>query len=347
MKIVINGRGLDGKINGIPRYTNEIVKEIDKIFVKERYQVSLVIPDNSGYRQDFKNVEIVRLPNKPMWDFLEAERYAKENNALYVCFSSKPVLMKNSISTVHDVRMYRLPEWESKLYRRIFIKALLSCLLQLHRSKHIITVSEFSKTEIINMFHINPKKISVIGNGWEHIKNIEPDYSVFDKFPYLKKGSYYIAISSIAPHKNFKWIIKNAKMYPEKQYVIVGGADVKLWVDSSEKFVNNIHYVGYQTDECMRALMENAKALVFPSLYEGFGIPPLEALAIDVPAIVSNIPVMREVFGGSVHYIDVDDSSVNLDFLCQERVDDCDIVLKKYSWKESAAQFLKLVERIS
>lgn len=347
MNVVINGRGLGGQINGIPRYTNEILKQIDQLIPESSYKFTLVIPKDSDYHQTFENIKVVRLENRKLWDFFAAEKYAKKNNSLYVCFSSKPVMMRNSISTVHDVRMYRLPEWRSATYRKIFIKALTSCLLQIHRSKYLITVSEFSKSEILDMFHIKSEKIDVIGNGWEHIKNIEADYNVFEKYPNLKRGKYYIAISSIAPHKNFKWIIENAKLFPDKQYVIIGGANPKLWKDTSNLFTNNVHYLGYQTDESMKALMENAKALVFPSLYEGFGIPPLEALAIGIPAIVSNIPVMREIFDDSVQYIDVNEPNVDLDVLLTKKVGSTQHILEKYSWKNSASIFLRLLKRIN
>ena len=345
MDVVINGRGLSGPMNGIPRYLKEIIVNLDDLLESCQYAVYLIVPQSESINITLKNIHIISLPSKPLWDFTEAEKYARQKKALYVCFSSRPVLMKNSISTVHDVRMYRMPEWKSKAYRRIFIKALSSCLLQLHRSKHVVTVSEFSKKEIIELFRIKDSKISVIGNGWEHILNVVSNDEIFTKHQNINKGFYYLSISSIAPHKNFNWIVTNARRHPQYQYVIVGAVDRHLWDDTTNEFADNIIYLGYQDDETLSSLIKNSKALVFPSYYEGFGIPPLETLANNVPIVVSDIPVMREIFGNAAHYIDPNDADVDLDIICKQEVSNSSHVLKEYSWKNSAQKWKQLIEK--
>ena len=107
--------------------------------------------------------------------------------------------------------------------------------------------------------------------------------------------------------------------------------------------LKNVIFLGYISDAYMKWLMGHAKALLFPSRAEGFGIPPLEALALGTPAIVSDIPVLREIYGNTVRYIDPDDGTADLDALLKEPVEDPAGVLEKYSWDRSAQQWFELI----
>ena len=88
--------------------------------------------------------------------------------------------------------------------------------------------------------------------------------------------------------------------------------------------------------------MKNCKAFLFPSFYEGFGIPPLEAMSTGCPVIVSDIPVMHEIFGDSVHYINPNEPDVNIDKYIQASDDKTKSALCKYSWKDSAEMLRKV-----
>ena len=105
----------------------------------------------------------------------------------------------------------------------------------------------------------------------------------------------------------------------------------------------NVLFLGYISDAYMKWLMGHTKALLFPSRAEGFGIPPLEALALGRPAIVSDIPVLREIYGDTVHYIDPDNGTVNLDALLENKTADPAPVLEKYSWDRAAESWLGLI----
>lgn len=106
--------------------------------------------------------------------------------------------------------------------------------------------------------------------------------------------------------------------------------------------LNNVMYLGYVTDGEAKSLMENCKAFLFPTLYEGFGIPPLEAIACGAPRVmVSNTPCMREIYGSHADYIDLSTNHGSVDHVTPGR--DAAAVLQKYSWEGSARRMLEVL----
>ena len=342
-RIVINGRVFLCPTNGITRYATEITKYIDEN-LPQNIKMDVVVPE--GYTPKFKLKfgEYIQLKNFFAWDFTQAERYARSQNALYLNFASKGVLYKNSITTIHDIRIISFDPKPSN-FRELatYIKFNLSFFLAVRNAKKIVTVSKFCKDEIINNSNCSENKIHIIGNGWNHIIAIEPDKTIFHDFPDIKTGNYYISIGSIAPHKNFKWIVKNAAINPDSQYVIIGNTYPKIWAESTNEFHNNIVYVGYQSDERMKSLLLNAKALIFPSLFEGFGIPPIEAAGCGIPTIVSDIPVMREIMNNHTLYIDPKNAELELDELLQTFRNDRTEWLSEYTWESQGRKWIDLI----
>ncbi|MBR6046449.1 MAG: glycosyltransferase family 4 protein [Ruminococcus sp.] len=343
-KAVINGRGLGGSINGIPRYIHETVLALDKV-CPDDLQITLVIPEGTDIGMELERINVVSLPNCPAWDYLRAERYAKKQGALYINLGSKGVWYRKSIVNVHDIRPLTLGD--GKLTRnsvKTKIKFGISYFLASHRAAMLTTDSKFCKKEILGYSHLDPKKVRVIGAGWEHIERSGRDDTVFGEFGSIRKKEYYLAVSSIAPHKNFSWIVENAKLHPDSQYVIVGKTDPSVWLDETDSFKDNVLYLGYQSDERLTSLLENARALVFPSLYEGFGMPPMEALACGTGAVVSDIEVLREIYGDTVSYIDPKDPSADLGALTAKPCASCRELLRNYSWHHTALKWLRLID---
>lgn len=163
-------------------------------------------------------------------------------------------------------------------------------------SKTVFTVSDFSKSRIVNYFGhekkirtiINPIPIPLKNQLTSLIKNQNPEV-------------YFIYVGNVKKHKGIDVLInafnklsnKNIKLY------IVGKKDSFKTVleERNLQLNNNIMFTGYIDDNRLYNLIYNAKALIQPSLYEGFGIPPLEALYLGVPAIISDIPVFKEIYG--------------------------------------------------
>ena len=112
----------------------------------------------------------------------------------------------------------------------------------------------------------------------------------------------------------------------------------------NEVIPENVYMLGYITDEDACSLMKNCRAFIFPSLYEGFGLPPLEALALGADVIASNTTSLPEVLGRSVHYIDPNDYNVSLDKLLTETIDSPNEALSRFSWKKSSERLLGIIK---
>lgn len=333
---------LNSKINGIPRYAMEVVKHMDPL--AEGMDIEICYPTDLSEDKTphFKNIKPVPFgKNGKGWDILCGEKYARRKNALYVNLASRGGLYKNSIVCLHDIRPLTWDLQHGKKTKH-FLLDKLNFGLAARNSKKIVTISEFCRQEIAEYYHLNASAIAVSPEGAEHLNAIVCSEKM------LEKGEFYFSIGSMAPHKNFEWVIRAAKNNPQCKFLIAGGIDPKIWsyqADFSE--TQNVTLLGYISDEEMKWYMQHAKALLFPSFYEGFGIPPLEALALGTPVIASDIPVLRETFGGTVHYIDPMDYNVNLDALLQEPVEPADKVLEKETWKNAAKFWIDVIKENS
>lgn len=152
-----------------------------------------------------------------------------------------------------------------------------------------------------------------------------------------------MALSSLSPQKNFVWVKEVAKRNPNKKFLIVGRAEgfTKLGADDLQE--SNLHFTGYLTDGEIKSLMKGCRAFIHPAVYEGFGIPPIEALACGAELIVSAAACLPEVYGNSAHYIEPHNYDVDLDELLKEPVAPASRVLDKYSWSSEAKKLLNLL----
>jgi len=344
-KVVFSGKFLMLPINGIPRYAMEVIKELDKIV--EYGLVELCYPERLNKKSipNLKNIKCVPLKGKIIqgWDILYAEKYAKQQKALFINLCSKGILYSKSIVCIHDIRPLTWDK-ENKVKSRKNIALKYNFYQAVHKPRKIVSVSNFSKKEICDYYQIDSSKIIVIPNGWEHINEIIDDVNIFRKFPDINKKKYYFAIGSLAPHKNFEWILNIAANHPQEQFVISGAINKNIWnYDINFEKIRNVIFTNYVSDAEMKALMKNAKALLFPSFYEGFGIPPLEALALNIPVFASNLPVLKEVYKDTIRYFNPYNYNICLDDLWEQKISAPFSVLNKYTWKSAARQWYDLV----
>ena len=224
-----------------------------------------------------------------------------------------PGVKGKTVVTVHDMTYKRYPETV-----KLKTKKMLDINLKrsLDRADVIIAVSEFSKKEILHYFPNCEDKIKVIYNGVDLNRfntNIDKNSQILVQNKYKIEGNYLLYLGTIEPRKNIERLIEsyylvNKESSDTPKLVLAGG---KGWMyDNIFKKVDDLKlkdkviFIGYIEDEDVPALIKGAMIFLFPSIYEGFGMPPLEAMACGTPVLTSNISSLPEVVGDSGVLVD-------------------------------------------
>jgi len=351
--IYIAARFLTQPITGVQRFGIELSKAIKKLNDYHNYNITFISPKNVLHKEiaDFFGTIIIGNLKGHLWDQISLLRFLKsKGNPLVINFSNTlPVFYKNKIVTIHDIIPFKYPvNYKYKKYYNIILP------LMVKNSKHILTISEFSKKEIASYFGIDENKISIIYNG------------VNEKFKpkkLQKKTKYILAVSSLAFHKNFIKLIEAFSYLKTKniELYIIGEPNIKVFGKDSIKILNyiknaeNIKFWRRIDDDTLIELYSNALCFVYPSLYEGFGLPPLEAQACGCPIVISDIPVFKEIYEDSALYFnplnpydiaDKIDQVINDENLRNTLIEKGFENSKKYKWEKSAEQFFKVLEKV-
>ncbi|PAD29767.1 hypothetical protein CHH60_19535 [Paenibacillus sp. 7523-1] len=305
--IYINARFLTQTVTGVQRYAIELVKEIDKLIdIGEvdgtRYEFRLLSPADVITQLELKHIrhqEVGKLKGH-VWEQLELPFYSRGGLLINLC-NTGPAFKRNQVVTIHDASVFSYPKAFSFAFRSWyqFLTVRLGRI-----SKKVITVSNFSKGELIQHCKIAAQKVSVTHLGIDHIHDRQAAQGTLEK--YGIQSPYVLAVSTMNPYKNFKLILE---ILPEVKaqnlsVVIVGSKNSKVFSNHQVSDSDGVNWVGYVSDEELKALYERAAGFIFPSLYEGFGLPPLEAMALGCPVIVSSRGSIPEVCGDAGLYFD-------------------------------------------
>ncbi|NJP41561.1 glycosyltransferase family 4 protein [Oscillospiraceae bacterium HV4-5-C5C] len=352
-RIVFNGCWAGKNVVGVSRYAYNILRELDKLLdnSKDKYCVNLLVPANANEHElCFKNIVVVKKGqytgpvSRIIWEQIIFPIYVKKTKGIGVDLTLSIPVRGVKYIAIHDCIYESFPENYKghEIHRAFYIWRVKKVTAQ--ENVQIITVSNESRKEIVKYYGVAPNRITVIGNGWEHMKEIHPDESVFEKCMIDIGKPYFFALGSKYRHKNLAWIITAAQTNPEYTFVLTGNDSFSNESEELQKnSPDNVIFTGFVSDEEMKALMLHCLALIQPSLHEGFGIPPLEALSLGKKIIVSKASCLPEIYEDSAIYIDPNKSDVDMDALMQEHTGDARSVLEKHSWKKSAYEMLKLI----
>lgn len=348
-KVVVNGDYLAfDTFAGVSRFATELLNELDKLSSKG--ELELLCPEYVKKVPLYQNIAIVKYGNELVnrWKHTSLPRYIKSHRALLVDLTQAFPLSVRGITCVHDC----IPELVDTAYTGFKDKCikkpikLIQRKLILKRSLHILTVSDFSKKDLVRIYKVDPRKITVVHNAWQHIKRTPYDSSILDYNSSLHSESFYFTLGSRVPHKNIEWIIAAAKANPNDTFVVSG--ENKYCTYFNQKiFPVNIIFTGYISDGAIRCLMHKCKAFILPSFYEGFGIPPMEALAEGAEIIISSAACLPEIYGESAHYIEPGDyKNVILDEILKSPVKSGKETLDNYSWENSAKLLYDVIRQV-
>ncbi len=219
-----------------------------------------------------------------------------------------PLAMADQVVTIHDIIPIERPDWFSRSFAALHLW-LVPRLVQ--RVRHVITVSEFTRHRLIERFGIRPDRVTAVPNGVgeeyyrrsaEEIVKMRRDLSIPD-------GEYVLSVCSLEPRKNLLRLLEAWQLvqprYPAT--LVVAGAKGASGV-FKDAGINNVaprvHFTGYVPEEQLPTLYSGASCFAYPSLYEGFGLPVLEALACGVPVVTSNTTSLPEVSGPAAQLVD-------------------------------------------
>ena len=347
LRYAVDGSFFTQRLSGIQRFAVELLAALDEQLPPDT--LCIVVPQGTQ-TPAYRNLRVVQYGAPgPRWEQWDYPRYLAKHRLRWLCLCNVIPLAAprrcNGIAVLHDVCYRARPDFytdprgrASAAWHKLHYRAIV------RRAEKIVTVSEFSKSEIVRYYHADAARIHVVYNAWQQMQRVSQDDTVFQRHPALQPGEYYFSMANLLKNKNFPWVLRAAAAKPQAQFAIAGGGSLaEQAAQLGLADLPNVHYLGYVTDEEARALMAHCKAFLFPTLYEGFGIPPLEAIACGAPQVyVSDTPCMREVYGDCAGYIDLATNPGNVDDIAPPKAPAAQL-LQRYSWQESARRLAALL----
>jgi glycosyltransferase involved in cell wall biosynthesis len=212
-----------------------------------------------------------------------------------------PLILRRQCVTVHDASVFAVPDAYTAAFRTWYRRAIPTLGRQ---SRRILTDSHFSRQELNRLAGIRKEKITVVPLAADHMLAVEPDLGILERHGLIGRR-FILAVGGGSRHKNLDAVLRAlAWIESSVELVVVGGGNRQIFQTPSVAGGPGIRHVGYVTDAELRALYQAAACLVYPSLYEGFGLPPLEAMTCGCPVIVSRTASLPEVCGDAALYCD-------------------------------------------
>ncbi|MAQ70281.1 MAG: glycosyltransferase [Flavobacteriales bacterium] len=317
MRIAVNTRLLiKNKLDGIGRFSFEILKRITTNHPEIEFHFIFDRPFSSEFIFSKNIIPHILAPQTRhpilwwIWFQIRLPKLIKKINP--DLFFSPDGFMPTQISTptvitIHDINFEHRPKdlaWSHSFFYRKYFKQYAKL------SNHIITVSHFSKKDIIEKYAIDQSKISVMYNGISNIFTEIPEKEKTKiKNQYSAGCDFFLFIGSLHKRKNIRNLLlafdiyKSCNPKSKNKLIIIGNK--KWWDKKTEndfknmKFRSEVIFLGSIEDNIMKSILAAAKALIFTSIFEGFGLPIIEAMKSGVPVITSNTSAMPEVAGNA------------------------------------------------
>ncbi len=372
MRIGIDARFFGSIGKGLGRYTQKLIENLEKVDFYNQYFVFLRRENWNEYQPQRKNFTkvLADIPWYTLREQVQMPRVLKKCGLDLVHFPhfNIPVAYEGKfIVTIHDLILFRYPTRKAstlsapayflkkQAYRRVINHAV-------KKSEKIIAVSKHTKKDILENFKIHPEKIIVTYEGVDSANNLppEPSETILKKYGIIKP--YILYVGNAYPHKNldrlilsFKEVVKN---YSSLNLVLAGKEDYfykRLKKFAADNHAKNMIFPDHIADNHLPIVYREAKLYVFPSLYEGFGLPPLEAMAEKIPVVSSNASCLPEILGNAAYYFDprgISEMSeaikkvLSNEALRKKLIVEGKKQILKYNWKKMAKETLEIYKSI-
>lgn len=364
MKIGIDARLIEE--TGVGRYLRNLISEVSRIDVKNTYVVflpkkafsSFVLP-NARWKKVLADVHWHTFSEQVVMPRLFT---SEKLDLVHIPYHNPPVMYQGRmVITIHDLTILHFSTGKATtlpwpVYQLKRLGYWIELWLGLRKAKKIIAVSETTKQEIIEHFHIPDSRISVTYEGVDSRLSLSSNTSI----PLIQQP-YALYVGNAYPHKNletlvsaFEDVVRTNPGDTQPQLVLVGAEDyfyrrLKTMVHQ-KNLQNSIVFFGVANDSQLANLYTHARVFVFPSLMEGFGLPPLEALSCNCPVLASDIGIFHEILGDQAQYFDPHDpkalSRILVPYL-NEHAKEISPPSKKpmnFSWSRMAKETLAVYE---
>jgi glycosyltransferase involved in cell wall biosynthesis len=320
-KIIISGFAYDRGKSGLATYLHNVSEQLAK---KNMLYILMLKQDAEVFPIKHANIQLITYPNILKWPlfnvffhlfFLPPKKLIKKCDLIFLPAANRRVFNKRplyTIGTVHDLAQFKV-QGKYDRGRMFYVKTILKKYLQ--KLDQIIAVSETTKNDLITYAQIPATKIKVVYNGVSFKKLDEAKKQITKKEEFGQNKPYFLYVARIEhPGKNHLQLIKAYEQLPRKisdkyDLVLVGEKKEKhevvldYWQRSAKK--ENIKVLGYVQDMRLKALYQRASLFVYPSKYEGFGMPIVEAMLAGIPVLSADVAALREIGGEAVLYFDV------------------------------------------
>lgn len=354
MKIAVDARMIN--MSGIGTYIQNLMKN-------DCYNIAL------GNEQDIKSVnnkvDVINF-DSPIYGIKEQLKFPYRKlrklkpDVLHVPHYNIPIFYRGKmVVTIHDTTHLVLPEFLPNKFAKYYAKFMM--WLAIKKSSKILTVSENTKKDLIRFFKVKPEKIEVIlnGVGEEFVKKDKEKLKyLYDKFGIPKDKKILMYVGNLKPHKNLERLLEaysKTDNMNETCLLLVGKAFEKYNVledkEKQLKIEKNVIHTGIVLNEELVDLYNLADLFIFPSLYEGFGLPILEALSCGTPVICSNTSSMPEVGGNFVDYFNpysIDEITKKIEDNLGKKLNYEEVkkYTQQFNWTEKSKRFIKTVEGV-
>jgi glycosyltransferase involved in cell wall biosynthesis len=314
-RIVVNGRFFSQQRTGVQRYGVETLRALDRLLTQrpqylQRTAWQLAVPHDAGDLPLLENFEIrvLQFLRGHLWEQISLAAFARDAFVINANYSA-PLFKRAQVITVHDASVRAHPQTFSRGYR--LVNNLLMSVLA-PRVNTVMTVSRFSADELRIHFGLTRSDVIVGHSGWEHVVDaLPPDEDDVLRRHGLVRGEYLLAVGSLKANKNFGLIPRALRLLGTAQrwpVAVAGSLQSRVYQSVEAPSEGAMRLLGFVPDEELNVLYRHAAWFIFPSVYEGFGLPPLEAMANGCPVLAARAASIPEIYGDAVLYFDPHDA---------------------------------------